>query len=124
MCKQHVCRGLADSTTRQVHWIVSGVLDRAVVWRWISVNPAEHVSKPAVPHPTLIYRARMRQFGLFYRQGRGSRKVHDYFNHAGAVATPFLRVVACIHDSSDLASNCAGPSACRILRRQIRAMGH
>jgi integrase len=50
-CKLHVCQGLADSTVRQVHWIVSGALDRAVVWKWISVNPAEHADKPALPHP-------------------------------------------------------------------------
>ena len=50
-CKPHVCRGLADSTVRQVHWIISGALDRAVVWQWISVNPAEHADKPPLPHP-------------------------------------------------------------------------
>jgi integrase len=50
-CKPHVCKGLSDSTVRQVHWIVSGALDRAVVWKWISVNPAEHADKPALPHP-------------------------------------------------------------------------
>ena len=47
----HVCRGLADSTVRQIHWILSGALDRAVVWQWISVNPAEHADKPPLPHP-------------------------------------------------------------------------
>jgi integrase len=50
-CKPHVCHGLADSTVRQMHWITSGALDRAVVWQWISVNPAEHANKPALPHP-------------------------------------------------------------------------
>lgn len=50
-CKTHVCRGLADSTVRQVHWILSGALDRAVVWQWISVNPAEHADKPRLPRP-------------------------------------------------------------------------
>ena len=51
MCKNHVCKGLSDSSARQVHWILSGALDRAVAWKWISVNPAEHADKPAVPHP-------------------------------------------------------------------------
>jgi integrase len=46
-----VCRGLADSTVRQIHWILSGALGRGVVWQWISVNPAEHASKPPLPHP-------------------------------------------------------------------------
>jgi integrase len=50
-CKPHICRGLADSTVRQIHWIISGALDRAVVWQWISVNPAEHANKPPLPHP-------------------------------------------------------------------------
>lgn len=51
ICKPHVCRGLADSTVRQVHWILSGAMDRAVVWKWVAVNPAEHASKPPLPHP-------------------------------------------------------------------------
>lgn len=51
MCKPHVCNGLADSTVRQIHWILSGALDRAVVWGWISVNPAEHADKPGLPSP-------------------------------------------------------------------------
>lgn len=50
-CKIHVCRGLANSTVRQIHWIMSGALDRAVVWQWIAVNPAERANKPALPHP-------------------------------------------------------------------------
>jgi integrase/DNA-binding transcriptional regulator YhcF (GntR family) len=51
VCKPHVCTGLADSTVRQIHWILSGALDRAVVWGWISVNPAEHADKPGLPAP-------------------------------------------------------------------------
>lgn len=50
-CKPHVCRGLANSTVRQIHWIISGALDRGVVWQWIAVNPAEHAHKPSLPHP-------------------------------------------------------------------------
>jgi integrase len=50
-CRRHQCRGLASSTVRQVHWILSGALDRAVVWQWIAVNPAEHANKPPLPHP-------------------------------------------------------------------------
>ena len=29
-CGPHTCRGLADSTVRQIHWILSGALDPAV----------------------------------------------------------------------------------------------
>ena len=50
-CPPHVCKGLSDSTVRQVHWILSGALDRAVVWKWMAINPAEHADKPALPHP-------------------------------------------------------------------------
>ena len=49
--KSHVCRGLANSTVRQIHWITSGALDRAVVWQWIAVDPAERANKPSLPHP-------------------------------------------------------------------------
>jgi hypothetical protein len=31
--------------------VISSALDRAVAWQWISVNPAEHANKPALPHP-------------------------------------------------------------------------
>jgi integrase/DNA-binding transcriptional regulator YhcF (GntR family) len=51
MCKPHVCEGLSASTIRQIHWILSGALDRAVVWKWISVNPAEQADKPGLPTP-------------------------------------------------------------------------
>ena len=50
-CRPHVCRGLASSTVRQIHWIMSGALDRAVVWQWIPANPAERANKPPLPHP-------------------------------------------------------------------------
>jgi integrase/DNA-binding transcriptional regulator YhcF (GntR family) len=51
LCKPHVCKGLGASTIRQIHWILSGALDRAVVWKWISVNPAEQADKPGLPTP-------------------------------------------------------------------------
>ena len=50
-CKRHVCQGLSDSTVRQVHWIISGALDRAVVWKWLAFNPAQQADKPPLPHP-------------------------------------------------------------------------
>ncbi|WP_344116806.1 GntR family transcriptional regulator [Kribbella alba] len=42
---------MSASTIRQIHWILSGALDRAVVWKWISVNPAEQADKPGLPTP-------------------------------------------------------------------------
>jgi integrase len=50
-CRRHECKGLAASTIRQVHWILSGAFERAVRWKWIALNPAEQADKPALPHP-------------------------------------------------------------------------
>ncbi|MEU0157235.1 tyrosine-type recombinase/integrase [Micromonospora fulviviridis] len=50
-CRPHVCKPLSASTVRQIHWILSGALNRAVRWRWIAVNPAAQAVKPAPPHP-------------------------------------------------------------------------
>jgi integrase len=47
----HECRGLADSTVRQIHWIVSGAFDAAVRWKWVSLNSAAQAKKPPVPRP-------------------------------------------------------------------------
>jgi integrase len=51
VCRPHRCKGLADATIRQIHWIISGALDTAVRWKWISVNYADQARKPAVPRP-------------------------------------------------------------------------
>jgi integrase len=51
VCRPHRCQGLADATIRQIHWIISGALDTAVRWKWISVNYADQARKPAVPRP-------------------------------------------------------------------------
>jgi len=50
-CRTHACKGLANSTIRQIHWILSGALAKAVRWRWLSVNPTELADKPPLPHP-------------------------------------------------------------------------
>jgi integrase len=39
--------GLAPSTVRQVHAVISGALKQAVKWRWIGYNPARDASLPA-----------------------------------------------------------------------------
>jgi integrase len=51
MCRPHVCEGLSASSIRAIHWLLSGALQRAVVWKWISVNPAENAAKPSLPTP-------------------------------------------------------------------------
>lgn len=50
-CRPHKCKGLADSTIRQIHWILSGALAKAVRWKWIAINPTESTDKPDLPHP-------------------------------------------------------------------------
>ena len=50
-CRPHKCKGLSDSTVRQIHWILSGALAKAVRWKWIAINPTEIADKPALPHP-------------------------------------------------------------------------
>ncbi|MEU4776610.1 tyrosine-type recombinase/integrase [Micromonospora sp. NPDC023633] len=50
-CRPHVCKPLSPSSVRQIHWILSGALSRAVRWRWIAVNPAGQAEPPAPPHP-------------------------------------------------------------------------
>lgn len=49
VCRPHQCKGLADSTIRQIHWIISGAMSAGVRWGWIGVNPADNAKKPAVP---------------------------------------------------------------------------
>lgn len=50
-CRPHACKPLADSTIRQIHWILSGAFDRAVRWHWLGVNPADQAEPPAQPKP-------------------------------------------------------------------------
>lgn len=54
-CHPHKCSPLSQSSTRQVHWCLSGALKRAVRWHWITVNPLDQAEAPhavaADPHP-------------------------------------------------------------------------
>lgn len=50
-CRPHVCRPLAASTIRQIHWILSGAYDRAAKWRWVVVSPVASASPPSPPRP-------------------------------------------------------------------------
>jgi integrase len=51
MCKPHRCKPLSDSAILQIHWLISGALAKAVVWKWIPTNPAEHATKPSMTTP-------------------------------------------------------------------------
>lgn len=50
-CKPHVCKPMGSSTVRQIHAILSGTLDAAVRWDWISANPARVARKPKQKRP-------------------------------------------------------------------------
>lgn len=50
-CKSHVCKPMAASTIRQIHFIISGTLDAAERWDWISTNPARVARKPKQKPP-------------------------------------------------------------------------
>ncbi len=50
-CRPHTCRPLGAATIRQIHWILSGALKRAVRWRWIAINPIDFAEPPAAPKP-------------------------------------------------------------------------
>lgn len=44
--KGHVCRPLSTSTTRKIHYIIRGTLERAVRWRYLNVNAAAMAQAP------------------------------------------------------------------------------
>jgi integrase len=50
-CRPHVCKPMAASTVRQVHFIISGALGAAARWEWIPSNPAAVTKKPRQPRP-------------------------------------------------------------------------
>lgn len=50
-CRPHACRPLGASTIRQIHFILSGALKRAVRWRWIATNPIAQAEPPPAPKP-------------------------------------------------------------------------
>ncbi|GAA0603741.1 site-specific integrase [Sporichthya brevicatena] len=43
----HTCEPLAPNTVRKVHFIIRSVLDRAVRWKFLSINEAELAEPPA-----------------------------------------------------------------------------
>lgn len=77
ICKPHVCKGLGDSTIRQIHQILSGALDRAVAWGRIAVNPAG--TEGFVPARSSL--------AFLTRSGRGARTVRfvDGTNRDGSL---------------------------------------
>jgi integrase len=50
-CRPHVCAPLSASTIRQIHFVLSGALNRAVRWRWLATNPIAEAELPPAPSP-------------------------------------------------------------------------
>ncbi|MBB5808352.1 integrase [Saccharothrix ecbatanensis] len=50
-CKPHKCSPMAASSVRQIHAIISGVLNAAVRWEWIASSPAKVAQKPKQKPP-------------------------------------------------------------------------
>ncbi|MDQ3764750.1 MAG: N-terminal phage integrase SAM-like domain-containing protein [Actinomycetota bacterium] len=50
-CTPHVCKPMAASTVRQIHSIISGALNAAVRWDWISTNPTKAAQRPKQKPP-------------------------------------------------------------------------
>lgn len=50
-CKPHTCKPMAASTVRQIHAIISGALNAAVRWDWISTNPTKTAQRPKQKPP-------------------------------------------------------------------------
>ena len=48
-CRMHRCTPLGVATIRQIHFILSGALKRAVRWGWVTVNPIVRAEAPPVP---------------------------------------------------------------------------
>ena len=48
-CRMHQCRPLGAATIRQIHFILSGALKRAVRWGWVTTNPIIRAETPPVP---------------------------------------------------------------------------
>lgn len=47
----HQCAGLAPSTVRRIHFLISTAFGRAVRWGWITRNPADSAIPPPQPSP-------------------------------------------------------------------------
>jgi integrase len=48
-CGPHMCRPLAPTTIRHIHFILSGAYKRAVRWRWVSMSPTVQADPPPAP---------------------------------------------------------------------------
>ena len=50
-CRPHVCRPLAPTTIRHIHFILSGAYKKAVRWGWVGENPTAKAEPPPAPTP-------------------------------------------------------------------------
>lgn len=49
--RNHDCKGLANSTVREIHFMLRAASDRALRWRYISVNAAALAEPPSFKRP-------------------------------------------------------------------------
>ena len=68
-CRMHQCRPLGAATIRQIHFILSGALKRAVRWGWVTTNPIIRAETPPVPKAQPGRRRRRRPGGFSPRRG-------------------------------------------------------
>jgi integrase len=52
-CKPHACLGLATSTVRKIHFILTGAYSAAIEWDWWSIDPLAGLKapEPVLPEP-------------------------------------------------------------------------
>ena len=50
-CTPHACTPLALSSVRQCHAVLSGALNTAKRWSWITVNALDAAQRPRMPTP-------------------------------------------------------------------------
>jgi integrase len=50
-CRPHDCKPLSSTTIRHIHFVLRGVYEKGVRWRWVSTNPVTLASPPAARKP-------------------------------------------------------------------------
>ena len=67
--RRHACRPLTGSTVRQIHYVISGGLERAVRWRHLGMNKAAFAVAPSPNGRIPIHRVPRKRHGYSLRVG-------------------------------------------------------
>ena len=73
-CCPHECRPLAASSVLVLHAILSGALEAALRWEWVSVNPARAARRPSRHRRTPTRRPPSRRGAWSLRPGHRTRR--------------------------------------------------